>query len=86
MENALLAFEPEKVVSKYKGKIEELKAKNDELAKSLDKATVESDWSVGKLGSLYRPTKLTLWHDLKQKISMKESAIVPSYNDLTNCF
>ena len=40
-------------MSEYKSEIKELKAENDELAKALGKATVERDWAVGKLSSLY---------------------------------
>ena len=70
LENASLAFEPAKVVSEYKSEIKELKAENDELAKALGKATVERDWAVGKLNSLYIPNKRDLVDSKLEKISM----------------
>jgi putative transposase len=65
LENAVLAFEPAKVVSEYKEQINKLKDQNDELAKALGKTTVERDWAVGKLGSL----------DLSNKKSLVESKL-----------
>jgi len=44
--NAVLAFEPAKVLSEYQEQISELKEQNDELAQALGKATVESGWAV----------------------------------------
>ncbi len=58
--NAALAFEPAKVVSEYKEEIHRLKEQNDELAKALGKATVERDWTVGKLKGLDMLNKKSL--------------------------
>lgn len=52
LSNAEMAMEPSKAVKEYKEEIAELKAKNDEYAKTLGKVTVERDWAVGKLESL----------------------------------
>lgn len=60
LENAALAFEPAKVVSEYKERINKLKDQNDELAKALGKTTVERDWAVGKLNSLDLSNKRSL--------------------------
>jgi putative transposase len=70
LNNASLAFEPAKVVSEFKGQIDELKTQNDELAKALGKATVERDWAVGKLGSLDISNKKSLV-DSKLKLLSK---------------
>ena len=45
-------MEPSRAVKEYKEEIEQLKAKNDEYAKTLGRVTVERDWAVGKLKSL----------------------------------
>ena len=60
LSNASMAFEPAKVVSEYKTEIEDLKSENDKLAKALGKATVERDWSLGKLRGLDTPNKRNL--------------------------
>lgn len=52
LSNAVIAFEPAKVVSEYQEQINRLKEQNDELAKALGKTTIERDWAVGKLRSL----------------------------------
>ena len=70
LENASLAFEPEKVVSEYKKEIEELKEQNDELAKALGKSTIERDWAVGKLNSLDISNKRSLVDSKLKEISM----------------
>ena len=70
LENASLAFEPEKVVSEYKKEIEELKEQNDELAKALGKSTIERDWAVGKLNSLDISKKRSLVDSKLKEISM----------------
>jgi putative transposase len=49
--NAEIAMEPSRAVKEYKEEIEQLKAKNDEYAKTLGRVTVERDWAVGKQNS-----------------------------------
>jgi len=39
-------MEPSRAVKEYKEEIEQLKAKNDEYAKTLGRVTVERDWAV----------------------------------------
>lgn len=57
LENAEMAMEPAKAVKEYKEEIKELKAKNDEYAKTVGKLTVENNWMSGKLKSLDSKSK-----------------------------
>lgn len=41
LENASIAMEPSRAVKEYKSEIEDLKNKNEELAKKLGKTTIE---------------------------------------------
>jgi putative transposase len=52
LENAALAFNPDKATETYKKELKAKEAEIDELAKALGKTTVERDWAVGKLVSL----------------------------------
>lgn len=52
LENAEMAMEPARAVKEYKDEITQLKAKNDEYAKTVGKLTVEKEWAVGKLKRL----------------------------------
>jgi putative transposase len=52
LENASLAFDVASATKSYKQEINELKAENDSLAKTLGKTIVQRDWAVGKLKSL----------------------------------
>ena len=67
--NASIAFQPAKVVSEYKDRLDKLEAENDELAKALGKATVERDWAVGKLKSLDLSNKKSLVDSKLQVLS-----------------
>ena len=48
LSNASIAFEPVKVVSKYKTEIKELKSQNDELVKALGKSYSRKGLGFGK--------------------------------------
>jgi len=52
LENASLAFDVDGATKVYKDEIEELKSKNEQLAKALGKATIKAEWVAGKLKSL----------------------------------
>ena len=55
--NAQMAMEPSKAIKEYKVEIDELKAKNDEYAKTVGQLTVENNWMSGKLKSLDSKSK-----------------------------
>ena len=57
LENAQMAMEPSKAIKEYKVEIDELKAKNDEYAKTVGQLTVENNWMSGKLKSLDSKSK-----------------------------
>ena len=68
--NAEIAMEPSRAVKEYKEEIEQLKAKNDEYAKTLGRVTVERDWAVGKLKSLDLLNKKSLIDIQAQTLSL----------------
>lgn len=57
LDNAQMAMEPSKAIKEYKVEIDELKAKNDEYAKTVGQLTVENNWMSGKLKSLDSKSK-----------------------------
>ena len=63
-------MEPSRAVKEYKEEIEQLKAKNDEYAKTLGRVTVERDWAVGKLKSLDLLNKKSLIDIQAQTLSL----------------
>ena len=68
LENAEIAMEPLKVVREYKDEIIQLKAKNDEYAKTVGQLTVEYNWMQGKLKSLDLSSKKQIIDKSKHKI------------------
>ncbi|OFY28681.1 MAG: hypothetical protein A2X09_17430 [Bacteroidetes bacterium GWF2_43_11] len=52
MENAALAFNPEKVVSKYKEELKERDRKEDHLYKQIGILTADLDWAKKKVKEL----------------------------------
>jgi putative transposase len=68
--NAEIAMEPSRAVKEYKEEIEQLKAKNDEYAKTLGRVTVERDWLSGKLKSLDLLNKKSLIDIQAQTLSL----------------
>lgn len=71
LENAEMAMEPSRAVKEYKDEITQLKAKNDEYAKTVGQLTMENKWMSGKLKSLDSKSKQAIVES-KQEVSIKK--------------
>lgn len=81
LENAEVAMEPAKAVKEYKDEIVQLKAKNDEYAKTVGQLTVEYNWMQGKLRSLDLSDKKQIIDKSELKIiSVSKQCKILKYN------
>ena len=80
LENAQMAMEPSKAIKEYKNEIDELKAKNDEYAKTVGQLTVENNWMQGKFKSLDSKNKQVIVESKHEELSISRQCELISLN------